>query len=254
MSHARDRDRMNRRSWTTLLFAVLLSGCTSQTAGPTAAPAHREVVYAAIGASETYGVGADDRYREAWPQVFAKDLFSPPAVLHNFGIPGATTAEALRDEVPAAVALHPTVVTVWLNVNDLIQGVSPQVYGEQLGRLVYALRRNGHTRVLVANTPDLGKLPAYQACLPGAPDGGSGCRIPAGLLPSPGRVAAAVNSYNAVIAKVVSEQGGTLVDLHAQDTLMAQHPEWLSSDGFHPNALGYAAVARVFEDAYRKTS
>ena len=76
---------MNRRSWAPLLFAVLVSGCTSQTAGPTAAPAHHEVVYAAIGASETYGVGADDRYREAWPQVFAKDLFWPPAVLHNFG-------------------------------------------------------------------------------------------------------------------------------------------------------------------------
>jgi lysophospholipase L1-like esterase len=36
------------------------------------------------------------------------------------------------------------------------------------------------------------------------------------------------------------------------DALMAQHPEWLSSDGSHPNGLGYAAAARVFEDAYRK--
>jgi len=44
------------------------------------------------------------------------------------------------------------------------------------------------------------------------------------------------------------------VDLHAGGTLMAQHPEWLSSDGFHPNSLGYAAIARVFEAAYRPTA
>jgi lysophospholipase L1-like esterase len=246
---------MNRRSWTPLLLAVLVSGCTTQTPGArTAAAAQRQVVYAAIGASETYGVGANDRYREAWPQVFSKDLFSPPAVLHDFGIPGATTAQALRDEVPAAVAVHPTLVTVWLNVNDLIQGVSPQVYGTQLQQLVHALRGNGQTRVLVANTPDLGQLPAYQACLPDAPAGGAVCRIPAGLLPAPDRVAAAIDGYNAVIAQVVREQGATLVDLHAHDAHMAQHPEWLSSDGFHPNGLGYAAVARVFEDAYRRAS
>src|SRR5256884_1316769 len=149
-----------------LLAATLtLSACaTTPVVGvlpPASAPA--PVVYTAIGASETYGIGATDRYRQAWPQVFYNDALPKSAVLHNFGIPGATTAQALRDEVPAAVAVHPTVVTVWLNVNDLIRGVSPQVYGEQLGRLVHALRRNGQTRVLVANTPDLGKLPAYQA-------------------------------------------------------------------------------------------
>ncbi|TMD86438.1 MAG: SGNH/GDSL hydrolase family protein, partial [Chloroflexi bacterium] len=82
------------------------------------------VVYAAIGASETYGIGATDRYRQAWPQVFFNDVLPRSAVLYNFGIPGATTAQALQDEVPAAIAAHPTVVTVWLNVNDLIRGVS----------------------------------------------------------------------------------------------------------------------------------
>ena len=245
---------MNRRLWTPLLLALLVSGCTSQAAGPpTAATAQREV-YAAIGASETYGVGATDRYREAWPQVFYKDVLLPPAVLHNFGIPGATTAQALRDEVPAAVAVRPTLVTVWLNVNDLIQGISPKDYGAQLEQLVHALRRDGQARVLVANMPDLSQLPSYQACLPNAPAGGSECRIPPGVLPSPDRVTAAVDGYNAVIAQVVRQQGATLVDLHAQDGLMAQHPEWLSSDGFHPNSLGYAAVARVFEDAYRQPS
>jgi lysophospholipase L1-like esterase len=245
---------MNHRWWTLLVLAVLATGCTAQTAGAptTAAPVQPEVVYAAIGASETYGVGANDRYRQAWPQVFYNDVLPASAVLYNFGIPGATTAQALRDEVPGAVAVHPAVVTVWLNVNDLIRGVSPQAYAVQLQQLVHALRRGGRTRVLVANTPDLGQLPAYQACLPNPPAGVPECLIPTGLVPSPDRLAAAVDAYNGVIAQVVEEEGATLVDLHAHEALMGQHPEWLSADGFHPNGLGYVAIARVFEDAYRK--
>jgi acyl-CoA thioesterase I len=236
-----------------LLLALLVAGCTSQTSGaPTATPTQREVVYAAIGASETFGIGAPDRYRQAWPQVFYNDVLRPPDVFYNFGIAGATTAQALRDEVPAAVNVRPTLVTVWLNVNDLLEGVSAQAYGAQLQQLVHSLRRHGQAQVLVANMPDLGQLPAYQACLPNPPAGGPGCPFPAGLVPSPDRVAAAVDGYNTVIARVVKQEAATLVDLHGQDVLMAQHPEWLSSDGFHPNELGYAAVARVFEDAYRR--
>lgn len=240
---------------TGLLLVFLITACSSPATGSSAAPpAQRGAVYAAIGASETYGIGAGDRYRDAWPQVFYHDVLPPSAVLYNFGIPGATTVQALRDEVPAALAVHPTVVTVWLNVNDLIQGVAPPVYGDQLRQLVQALRRSGQARVLVANTPDLRQLPAYKACLPNAPATGPDCLIPNGLAPSPEQVAAAVDAYNAVIAQVVNEEGATLVDLHTGDALLAQHPEWISSDGFHPNGLGYAVIARAFEDAYRRTT
>ena len=39
------------------------------------------------------------------------------------------------DELPAALAVHPTVASVWLNVNDLVQGVSAADYGAQLRQL-----------------------------------------------------------------------------------------------------------------------
>src|SRR6202035_5279383 len=158
------------------------------------------IVYAASGASETIGVAADDRSRQAWPRVFSNDVLPRSAVLYNFGIPGATTAQALHDEVPAAMAVHPTVVTVWLNVNDLIRGVSAADYEAQLGQLLHTLRRGGQTQVLVANTPDLGQLPAYRACLPNAPAGGPACLIPDGLVPTPQAIAAAIDAYNAAIS------------------------------------------------------
>ena len=234
--------------------ALTLSACatTPATGARPATSAPTPVVYAAIGASETYGIGTTDRYRQAWPQVFYNDVLPKSAVLYNFGIPGATTAQALHDEVPAAVAVHPTVVTVWLNVNDLISGVTALDYEAQLRQVLRALRRGGQARVLVANTPDLAQLPAYRACLPNAPAGGPPCMIPAGFMPTPQAVAAAVAAYNAAITEAVNLEGATLVDLHLDGTQISQHPEWISADGFHPSGQGYAVIAKLFEDAYRR--
>jgi lysophospholipase L1-like esterase len=117
-----------------------------------------------------------------------------------------------------------------------------------------ALRRGGQTRVLVANTPDLAQLPAYRACLPGAPAGGPTCLIPAGFMPTPQAVSAAVAAYNTAISDAAKQEGATLVDLHLNDSQIAQHPEWISADGFHPSGQGYAVIARQFEDAYRRIS
>ena len=237
-----------------VLAALTLTACATAPATGTrpSSPASAPVVYAAVGASETYGIGAGDRYRQAWPQVFYNDVLPRSAVLYNFGIPGATTAQALHDEVPAAVAVHPTVVTVWLNVNDLINGVAAQDYEAQLRQVLRALRRGGQARVLVANTPDLAQLPAYRACLPNAPAGGPPCLIPAGFMPTPQAVAAAVAAYNAAISDAVKLEGATLVDLNLNDSQLSQHPEWISADGFHPSTQGYAVIAKQFEDAYRR--
>lgn len=246
---------MIRRAWRGLTAAgilLLLSACNAQTTGVTkSTPPPRNEIYAAIGASETFGIGADDRYRQSWPQVFYNDALPSSTVFYNFGIPGATTAEALKDEVPAAVGVHPTVVTVWLNVNDLIQGVTSTTYEAQFRQLVHRLRRNGQTRVLVANMPDLRQLPAYKSCLPNAVGTGTACPIPGSLLPSPDSLGNAITAYNTAIAQVAKQEGATLVDLYTQDAVIAQHPDWFSSDGFHPNGQGYAVIAHAFEDAYR---
>src|SRR3989441_7820275 len=176
-----------------LTFSACGASATSRV-GPSPSPPTR-VVYAAIGASETYGIGAGNP-RQAWPQVFTDDVLPRSAVLHNFGIPGATTAQALLDEVPAALAVHPTVVTVWLNVNDLINGVAAPDYESQLRQVLRALRRSGQALGLVANTPDLAQLPAYRACLPAAPAGGPPRPIPPGLLPPPPAGAAPGRDHN----------------------------------------------------------
>lgn len=196
----------------------------------------------AVGASDGVGVGADDPGRDAWPEVLARTALPPGTELVNLGIPGATVATALEHELPEALRHEPALATVWLNVNDLVAGVPVAAYERQLARLVTELRRNGRTRVLVANTPPLDRLPVYVDC-----EARPGCL--GGNLPSPESVRAAVASYNAAVARVVDAAGAELVDLHAAGSAAADagvERALLSGDGFHPSTAGYRAVADAF--------
>jgi lysophospholipase L1-like esterase len=199
-------------------------------------------VYVAVGASETTGVGSDQPLRDGWPRVFHRNALPPGSVFVNMGIPGATIAQALAEEVSQALAARPNVVTVWLNVNDMTAGVAPADYERQLEALVKSLRGNGRIRVLVANTPPLDQLPAYQAG-----------RVLAGL-PAPEVVQQLTADYNAATARVVQRQGALLVDLFAvgmASRAAGTDAAMVSRDGFHPNTAGHAAIAEAFAKVMR---
>lgn len=210
--------------------------------------------YVAIGASETVGAGIDDdalRLRDEWPQLFYNAALSRTSTLVNLGIPGATTASALSRELPQALAAHPTVATVWLNVDDLVRAVPVATYEQQLHDLVRALRGGGATTVLVANTPILTHLPAIVACRSAA----TNCPLPPGTpVPSDAVLDATVDAYNAAIERVVTSEGAVLVDLHAQGDVAITRPELIASDGFHPSFQGHVEVARLFASAYAARS
>ena len=246
-----------------LAGVTLAAGGCRETADEDAAPAppvpgsKPPPVYVAVGASESVGVGADRPFEQAWPQVLYRTALPPGSRFVNLGIPGATVADALRLELPQALEQRPTLVTVWLNVNDIIRGVPPEVYERQLGELVHALRRDGATRVLVANTPDPGILPVLVACRSAvaAPASGTGC--PATFaVPWLVHADSVVDAYNAAIATVAWREGAVVVDLHAA-ALAAQRagtaPALVSGDGFHPSTAGHLAVAELFADALEAT-
>jgi len=233
-----------------LLLAALLVGCTS--GGSTDSASDRQQgtppptpppVYVAVGASETVGVGAD-LPEQAWPEVLRRTRLPEGTAFTNVGISGATVGQALAQELPRALALRPTLVTVWLNVNDLISVVPVDRYETQLRQLVHALRRDGAARVLVANTPPLQILPSYLACR----------RNPTGLCAlaaaqPPEVVSAFVDSYNAAITRVTVAEGAVLVDLHGASLRSQRAGEFgalISGDGFHPSTLGHRAVADIF--------
>jgi lysophospholipase L1-like esterase len=205
------------------------------------------VLYVAIGASETVGVGTADPLYQAWPEVLYRSALPESAVFVDLGIPGATVATALRREAPYARSLDPSVVTVWLNVNDLIAGVSPARFEREIQRLLALVRDHGATQVLVANTPPLDRLPDYPLC---RKDPG---RCPLHQrVPPPAVLDQKVHAYNAAIARAASRTGSVLVDLHAAGERAIRdgtYPTLISGDGFHPDAAGYRVVAAAFARA-----
>jgi acyl-CoA thioesterase-1 len=237
-----------------LTLAALVLGACSQpgrsTPSSTArgSPEPRPIVYAALGASETVGVGTSDPTRQSFPQLLYLRM-PRTAVYYNFGLPGETTAASLKDELPAALAVRPTLATVWFNVDDIAAGVGVADYESRLEQLVGPLSRAGATRVLIANTPPVQRLPAYLACRPDPPPGAR-CALGDVVLPPPDQVAALVAAYNAAIARVAARHGATVVDLAAQTAAaLDQHPDYLSGDGLHPSAKGAAAIAAAFATA-----
>jgi lysophospholipase L1-like esterase len=213
------------------------------------------VRYVAVGASESVGVGTDDPAQQAWPEVLRHTALPTRTVFTNLGISGATVADALQKEVPQAVKLDPTLVTVWLNVNDLTHFVSVASYEQSLDNLVHQLRRGGKTKVLVANTPPVSDFPAYTSCRPNPPAGAAPCALGGlaqALLPGPQVVDDMVAAYNAAIARVVAKEGAVLVDLHAAaERARAEGTEqaMFSADGFHPSVEGHRVVAATFAGA-----
>ena len=243
-------------------LALVTGSCSSngganarRATAPATTSAAPPPVYVAVGASETAGVGAEVPLRDGWPRVLFRTAMPENTVFVNMGIPGATVAQALADELPLALDQKPTVVTVWLNVNDIIAGVAPADFERELGTLVHQLRRGGAARVLVANTPPLDHLPAYLACRPDPPAAAPPCALGT-TLPPPDVVDQAVDDYNAATARVAAREGANLVDLHAVGLSAREagiEDALVSRDGFHPNSGGHQAVATAFAQVLRQT-
>ncbi|HEX6797780.1 MAG TPA: SGNH/GDSL hydrolase family protein [Ktedonobacterales bacterium] len=218
-----------------LALVVLFAGCAGRSASsapPVERPARPTLTYVAIGASDAFGIGTDDPDREAWPTDLAAQLGTGVHLI-NLGIPGATVASALQTELPIALDSHPNDVTVWLAVNDFADGVALDTYQAQLAQLLDALRAGlPHARIAVGNIPDLTLVPRFWYA-------------------DPGPLRAAVQAWNRAIAADCAAAHVTLVDLYGGWQELSQHPEYFSSDGFHPSAVGAERLAQLFAAALR---
>jgi len=246
-----------RMLWSLLAATGLLAvACGADTPAalhpaPAVGPAGAAEVYVALGASETVGTGLNDQalqLRDTWPQLFYNEALPRAATYYNLAIPGVSTLDALNSELPAALALHPTVASVYFTIDDLAQGVTPSQYEANLDNLVRALRQGGRAVVLVGNAPHISALPAYQTCLAG----NAFCPLASGVtVPPPAEVDALVDAYDAAIARVVAREGAVLVDVAAHASDITTNPQDIASDGLHPSAAGQAALAALFVNAYR---
>lgn len=239
--------RITAARWRRGMLAVLCLALTLAACGGDAAPAaiphatpsatvHPPVIYVAMGASDAVGVGADHPNTQGYVPILISRL-PEYSQFFNLGVSGITLHDAIAQELPQALAYHPTLITIWLVGNDFRDCVPLSQYGVDLDKLLSTLRAQTHAQVFVANAPDFSLLPYYHQ---GA-QGGAACV--AGQ--SPSVIHGLVLQWNAVIDAAVAKYGDVLVNLYSSD--LANHPEFVSpQDGFHPSSKGYAELANLF--------
>lgn len=209
------------------------SPTTPATASATATARPSGVIhYVAVGASDTVGVGALDPVRGSWPARVAA-LLPAGATYTNLGVSGSLTAQAGTEQLPRAIRERPTIVSIWLAVNDMNAGISPADHAAALARIVDGLASSTEARIFVGNVPDLRGVPVYADT-------------------DPELLAALVSAYNEGIARVARRHGDrvVLVDLHTGSAELMTDVT-VAQDGFHPSDAGYILIADRFAAAMR---
>jgi acyl-CoA thioesterase I len=215
-----------------------LPTASPQPTAPVAAlpPLDAPIRYAAIGASDTVGVGTTDPATENWTARVRAQL-PADTVYQRFARSGITLYDSLNEELPAAIAFRPKLVTMWLVVNDALRAVPLSVYQKELTGALDELTRKTGAQIVLLNAPDI----SYAL----APNVTQQTRL---------QMRSVAAAWNQAIAAAAAPYGKRvlIVDLFAPSEAAAQHADWLSPDGFHPSATGYQQIADVTTATMRR--
>lgn len=233
------------------IIALLLAACSGATTPtrpvskvphPRPTPARsvgaidfkKPVTYVALGASDAVGVGSNVPASQGYVPLIARHLAGGSHML-DLGVSGILLHEALSRELPQVLNSSPQLITVWLVANDFIGGVSYQSYISDLNSLLSQLHTKTQARIVMANLPDITRLPALRNQTPSQKT----------------LILQAVKHWDQGIAQAATRYDVTLVDLLQDGSEITDHPEYISSDGFHPSTQGYARLANLFWQAIR---
>jgi acyl-CoA thioesterase-1 len=196
----------------------------------------KPISYAAIGASDVVGAGADDPTSQSWVNVL-HGMMPPGTRLTRLGRGGITLHEALAVEVPQALAAQPDIVTMWNCVNDVGRGIALNDYLRDLDKALSLLTRETDANIYLLNVPDLSIL------LPPQGDPTQRQLIQGGA-----------RQWNQGIAATAAKFRGRVhvVDILPISAEVLARPDYLSSDGFHPSTSGYRRLAEVVWEAIRE--
>ena len=192
------------------------------------------IVYVALGDSTGAGVGAREGGYVA--RLFKRlSERRPGSRLTNLCVSGATTADVLRDQLQRGVALNPDLVTVGIGINDIGHGFTLEQFSKNYEEILSTLKEKTRARIVVTNIPDISSAP----------------RIPNFMRSEYQRQIA---RYSHRLEEIAQRYGATIFDIYTitHDEL-ASHPEYFSSDGFHPSDAGYELWAEKMWPTIKKS-
>jgi len=188
------------------------------------------VRYVALG--DSYTIGTSVRPAERWPDQLVAALGPDQPTLQlvaNLGVNGYTSADLIREELPALDALAPDFVTVLIGVNDIVRGATPATYEGNVAMMLDSLgRRLAPTRIATVAVPD------YTVTRAGADYG------------EPRRRHDAIVVANTTMARLSRERGIAWIDTFDLSLRAADDETLVAGDGLHPSGAQYALwVGRI---------
>ena len=183
--------------------------------------------FLALGDSFTIGTGTTpDR---AFPAVLAR-LWTEggrAVVLSNPAVNGYTTDDLIRYELALVVSFGPTLITLLIGANDIVQGSSDDRYRGQLRSIHQMIRSDApDARVIALPQPDWSLSPA-----------GSGFGEPAAI-------ARKIERFNEIARNEAERAHAVWIDLFP---LMREQgrKRMVAADGLHPSAEAYDEWAQA---------
>ncbi|WP_415975773.1 SGNH/GDSL hydrolase family protein [Rhodococcus sp. 077-4] len=180
------------------------------------------VRYVALGDSQTEGLNDGDQETgfRGWADRLAEHMAEGEggAVYANLAVRGRKAAEVRAEQLPAALALRPTIASVAAGVNDILRPhFDARTVADELGAMFAALR-SADAAVITMTFPRLAH-------------------------PVPGKavIARRMTELNAEIRRVAEEFGVAVIDLEQHD--VASDPRLWSWDRLHLNETGHARLA-----------
>ena len=200
------------------------AGTTNLNRNMTRAPLIGPIKYVALGDSTGVGVGAAKGGYVS--RLFRRmEKARPGSTLTNLCVSGATSDDVRNNQLEQALKAKPTFVTLGIGINDIGHGFSPEAFAENVDAVLRQLQSQTEARVVVSNIPDISTAP----------------RIPELMRPEIKRL---IVLFNQKLDEIARRYGATVVDIHqATREQLATHPEYFSSDGFHPSDIGYETWA-----------
>ncbi len=180
--------------------------------------------YVALG--DSYTIGTSVAPADRWPERLVVALGPEPPTLElvaNLGVNGYTSADLIREELPALAKLDPAFVTVLVGVNDVVQGVPAAVYEANLATILDTLLAGLRPdRIVTVAIPDY-------TVTPSGADYGDPTRQHDGIV-----------SNNSIMQRLAAERGIAFVDIFDISLEAASDRSLVADDGLHPSGIQYA--------------
>lgn len=183
--------------------------------------------YIVLGDSTAEGTGSRD-LEDTYSYLVAASLAQSGQYVHvlNYAFSGARSS-SIPNEI-AKIKVQPDIITLSFGANDATHGIFLSTYRRHLETIKKALNQYPDAQIVLANTPDMGGIPALSG-------------LPAYLVDWRAQL------QNKVLNQVFTGNSIKIVDLYNDGRLDSTEGHKLYADDlFHPSSEGYAIWAKSF--------